>query len=62
MILHVMHSSGATRCCTALSVGGVVGAVGPMGEDMGSTWGSDWTESRSGKGGGTDFLCSASRH
>ena len=34
MILHVMHSSGATRCCTLLSVGGVVEVIEAMGDDI----------------------------
>ena len=34
MILHVMHSSGATRCCGVLSAGDVVGVVGAVGEDI----------------------------
>jgi hypothetical protein len=34
MILHVMHSSGATRCWRVLSAGDVVGIVGAVGEDI----------------------------
>jgi len=34
IILHVIHSSGATRCCRVSSVGGVVDVVEAVGEDI----------------------------
>ena len=34
MILHVIHSSEATRCCWVLSVGSVVGIIEAPGEDI----------------------------
>lgn len=34
VILHVMHSSGATGFCMVLSVGGVVDVVEAKGEDI----------------------------
>ena len=49
IILHVMHSSGAVRCCRVSSVGDVVGVVEAVGDDivfvMFDGWGmlNSWT-------------------